>query len=260
MTRFAAFSLLVCCAQEFPVLMTEDFEKGAERWEFSDPKTWKVIDSDKGKVLSLFEKTNPKTPHRSPFGRALLKDMIVGDFVMEADVQSTVKDSPHRDLCLFFGYQDPDHFYYSHLGKTTDKHANQLFIVNGADRMMISTKTTEGTNWDDDWHHVKVVRKTADGTIEIYLDDLKTPVQTATNKTFLWGQVGVGSFATWAISTTSCSGGPRWLRRRSKQRQNVPSVLSWVLFQNVAGFIGRPASRDEERLNSLDTLRGSGVK
>jgi hypothetical protein len=194
MARFAAFSLLLCCAQELPVLVTENFENGAERWEFSDPNAWKVVETPKGKVLSLFEKTTPKTPHRSPFGVALLKDVTVGDFVLEADLLSTVKDYPHRDLCLFFGYQDNDHFYYSHLGKKTDKNANQLFIVNGADRAMISTKTTPGTDWDDEWHHVKVVRKVADGTIEVYFDDLKTPVQTATNKTFLWGRVGVGSF------------------------------------------------------------------
>ena len=194
MIRVAACCLVLWTAQELPLLVSEDFEKGAERWEFSDPKAWKVVDTDKGKSLSLFEKTTPKTPHRSPFGRALLKDVIVGDFVLEADVQSTVKDYPHRDLCFFFGFQDDDHFYYSHLGKQTDKHANQIFIVNGADRMMISTKTTPGTNWTDEWHHVKVVRKVADGTIEVYWDDMAKPVQTATNKTFTWGQVGVGSF------------------------------------------------------------------
>lgn len=195
MMKIAAFSLtLLLCVQELPVIVTEDFEKGAERWEFSDPKAWKVVDTDKGKVLSLAEKTTPKTPHRSPFGVALLKDVVVGDFVLEADVRSTVKDYGHRDLCLFFGYQDNAHFYYSHLGKKTDKHANQIFVVNGADRMMISTRTTEGTNWTDEWHHVKVVRKTADGAIEVYWDDMKTPVQTATSKAFLKGRVGLGSF------------------------------------------------------------------
>src|ERR1051325_676148 len=188
MIRIAAVVLLCLSAQELPLLVSEDFEKGADRWEFSDPKAWKVVDTDKGKSLALVEKTTPKTPHRSPFGVALLKDIVVGDFVLEADLQSTVKDYPHRDLVLVFGYQDPAHFYYSHLGKRTDKQANQIFIVNAADRMMISTKTTEGTNWTDDWHHVKVVRKIADGTIEVYWDDMKTPVQTATNKTFLKGR------------------------------------------------------------------------
>jgi hypothetical protein len=41
---------------------------------------------------------------------------------------------------------------------------------------------------------VKIVRRTADGSIEVYFDDLKTPVLTAEDKTFLWGQVGIGSF------------------------------------------------------------------
>jgi hypothetical protein len=194
MMKHAALCLMVVCLQDLPELVKEDFEKGADRWEFSDPEAWKVADTDKGKSLTLFKKTTPKTPHRSPFGVALLKDVVVGDFVLEADVQSTVKDYPHRDLVLVFGYQNPAHFYYSHLGKQTDKHANQIFIVNAKDRMMISTKTTAGTNWTDEWHHVKVVRKTADGTIEVYWDDMKTPVQTATNKEFLWGRVGIGSF------------------------------------------------------------------
>jgi hypothetical protein len=194
MMKTAALTLTLLCLQDLPELVKEDFEKGAERWEYSDPEAWKVVDTDKGKSLALFKKTTPKTPHRSPFGVALLKDVVVGDFELELDVQSTVKDYPHRDLVFVFGYQDPAHFYYSHLGKKTDKQANQIFIVNAADRMMISTKTTGGTNWTDEWHHVKVVRKTADGTIEVYWDDMKTPVQTATNKVFLWGRVGIGSF------------------------------------------------------------------
>ena len=61
--------------------------------------------------------------------------------------------------CIVFGYQDPAHFYYVHLGKKADDHANQIFIVNGADRKKISLTSTSGTNWDDKWHTVRVVRK-----------------------------------------------------------------------------------------------------
>jgi len=194
MLRLAACGLIALCTQELPVLVTEDFEKGADRWEFSDPQAWKILETPKGKVLSLFERTTPKPPHKSPFGIALLKDLIVGDFVLEADVQSTGKAHPQQDLCLIFGYQDNDHFYYSHLARKTDKANNQVFIVNGADRAMISLRTSGGTDLSDEWTHVKVVRKTADGTIEVYWDDMKTPVQTAQNKVFAWGRVGLGSF------------------------------------------------------------------
>jgi hypothetical protein len=105
-----------------------------------------------------------------------------------------VKDYGHRDLCLFFGFQDPAHLYYVHLGKKADAHANSIFLVNGKDRVSIATKRTEGTNWDDNWHTVRIVRKVESGTILVYFDDLTKPVMETVDKTFTWGRVGIGSF------------------------------------------------------------------
>jgi hypothetical protein len=34
----------------------------------------------------------------------------------------------------------------------------------------------------------------ASGEIAVYFDNLYTPIMTATDKTFAWGQIGVGSF------------------------------------------------------------------
>jgi len=114
--------------------------------------------------------------------------------VLDVKVLSTTRDYGHRDLCLFFGYQDPAHFYYVHLGKKTDDHANQIFIVNEAARTKISTRTTPGTDWDERWHHIRVVRHAEEGTIKVYFDDLEEPVMTAKDDTFQWGRVGLGSF------------------------------------------------------------------
>ncbi len=177
-----------------PVLLHEDFESGAARWEPSDPKAWKVIKVDGGHAYSLTKQSDYKPPFRSPVNFALLRDTSVGDFALEARVRSTVKDYAHRDVCVLLGYQDPAHFYYVHFGKKTDDHANQIFIVNGAARRKISTKTTPGTNWNDDWRRVKVVRSVADGAIAVYFDDMNTPAMTATDKTFTNGRVGLGSF------------------------------------------------------------------
>ena len=179
---------------DLPLLLNEDFEAGADRWEPTDPKAWKIVDGPTGKAYGQFQKSAYKPPHRSPLNISLLKDVVVSDFVLETRVQSTIKDYGHRDMCLFFGYQGPARFYYVHLGKKTDDHANQIFIVNDAPRTKISTKTTEGTPWTDGWHTVRIVRKVADGTIEVYFDDMKTPAMTASDKTFAWGRVGLGSF------------------------------------------------------------------
>jgi hypothetical protein len=193
----AIFGVIVSMADErqLPLLFEENFEKGADTWQPSDIKAWELKKTDKGQVYSQFKKQSDYTPpHRSPFNFSLRKDVLAGDFVLTAKVLSTHPDYAHRDACMFFGYQDPAHFYYVHLGKKTDDHANQIFIVNDKPREKISTKTTAGTDWDDKWHDMKIVRRVSDGTIEVYFDDLRTPIMTAQDKTFTWGQVGVGSF------------------------------------------------------------------
>lgn len=181
-----------------PLLYFADFEDEAavaKNWEPSDPEAWRVVEENGNRVYNQFKKrSNFNPPVRSPYNRALLKNINVGSFVLDAQVQSTHPDYGHRDMCLFFGYQDDSHLYYVHLGKQTDDHANQIFIVNEAPRLKISTKTTDGTNWDDEWHHVRVIRDAKSGKIEVFFDDMKNPVMTAVDKTFTWGRVGIGSF------------------------------------------------------------------
>src|SRR4051812_31554581 len=97
-------------SKDLPLVFQEDFSKGAERWQPSDPMAWKIIDTPRGKAFSQFKQSSYKPPVRSPLNFALVKDLLVTDFVLEARLQSTVKDYAHRDMCLFFGYQDPSHF------------------------------------------------------------------------------------------------------------------------------------------------------
>ena len=178
-----------------PLVFREDFESSnLDRWEPSDAKAWKIDVQNGNKVGSQFQHIVTKTPVRSPFNRSVAKDVIVGNCVLDVKLQSTARDYPHRSLCLFFGYQDPAHLYYVHLGQKTDDHANQIFIVNNEPRKKISAKTTEGTPWDNQWHHARVVRDVESGKIAVFFDDMKTPAMTAVDQTFTWGQVGIGSF------------------------------------------------------------------
>ncbi len=172
-----------------------EFENGADDWRPTDPKAWKVVKTETGATYSQHVKRSQyEPPFRSPYNVAILDEISVGDFVLDARVRSTHPDYGHRDVCLFFGYQDPSHFYYVHLGKQADDHANQIFIVNEAPRTKISLTSTQGTNWDDAWHLVRVVRRVEDGTIEVYFDDMTKPVMTARDKNFVWGRIGIGSF------------------------------------------------------------------
>jgi len=193
----AAVLAIVCSslfAADLPLVLQETFDGGAERWKPTDPASWKISKTPEGSVYSLHKDSKYDPPHRSPVNIALLEDVAVSDFVLTCRVQSTVQDYGHRSMVLVFGYQDPAHFYYVHFGKQTDDHANQIFIVNDAPRVKISTKTTPGTPWDDAWHRVKIVRTVADGRIDVYFDDFDEPVMTAVDKTFRWGRIGIGAF------------------------------------------------------------------
>jgi hypothetical protein len=182
-----------------PLLFSEDFESGkADRWEPTDAAAWRVVEQGDGHVYNLFRLSEYKTPVRSPFSRCLVKDLVVGDFVLQARMQSTGRpDDAHRDLCLFFGFQDPAHMYYVHLAKPDDPddpHANSIFLVNNADRVSIANSRNDGNQWGDGWHRVRVVRRVESGEISIYFDDMEKPAMTAVDKHFIWGRVGIGSF------------------------------------------------------------------
>ncbi len=178
------------------LLFHADFEdRSIDRFEPTDDTAWKLSEQSGNHFISLTKKRSKYTPPvRSPYNRALIKDLDVDSFVLDVKLQSTIPDYNHRDLCLFFGYQDNAHLYYVHLGKRTDDHANQIFIVNDEPRTKISTKTTAGIPWNDDWHHARIVRDAESGSIEVFYDDMQVPVMTATDKTFGAGRIGVGSF------------------------------------------------------------------
>jgi hypothetical protein len=189
----------VSCARPswtaWPLLFQADFEDGSlDLWEATDPSAWRIEDGHGGKVLSLFKNSSYSPPYRSPYNINLVRDVVVGNFVLELEVLSTNSDYNHRDLCLFFGYQDESHFYYAHLGKTADATANSVFIVDNADRISIADYRTDGIPWDYNWHTVRVLRDVEAGSIEVYFDNMSVPVMTAENHRFLWGRVGVGSF------------------------------------------------------------------
>lgn len=180
-----------------PLRFETDFESAdaAAKFQPTDSKAWKVVEQSGNRVYALVVRQSDYKPaQRSPYNIALVKGIDAESVVIDVRMQSAMTDYGHRSLCLFFNYVDPSHFYYVHFGKEADPHANQIFIVNGADRKAISKTTTEGTPWDDEWHHARVVRDAETGDISVYFDDLTKPVMTATDDTFKSGQVGIGSF------------------------------------------------------------------
>lgn len=191
-------ALLAYAADEAPALFKTDFEGDDifTVWKTTEPAAWKISDGKTGKGLELLRKSNYAPKVRSPHSYALIENVEVTDFQLDVDVKSTAKDYGHRSLCFFFGFQDPEHFYYCHLAKAADPHAHSIFLVNGAPRLSIvkDGDRTQGVVWTDGWHHVRIKRDVASGSIDVYFDDMTKPIIHAVDKTFTWGKVGLGSF------------------------------------------------------------------
>lgn len=179
------------------ILARDDFERDQpDGWDFTDRDAWRITNAPgrDGRVLELFQASKYEPSVRSPFNIALRRDAEPRAFVMDVKVRSTTRDYGHRDLCLIFGHVDPSHFYYVHIAKEADPHANSIFLVDGKPRVSIAETRTKGTAWTDGWHHVRLLREPASGLIAVYFDDMKTPIMTAHDRTFARGRIGLGSF------------------------------------------------------------------
>jgi hypothetical protein len=182
---------------DLPVVFHDDFERDEPAgWDFTDRAAWRISRNEarKSRVLEQFQASKYEPPVRSPFNIALAGNVDVSDLVLNVKVRSTGRDYGHRDLCFIFGYEDPSHFYYVHLAKAADEHANSIFLVNGAPRVSIAESRTSGTEWTDGWHQVRIVRHVQDGLIQVFFDDMEKPVMIAHDRHFPHGRVGVGSF------------------------------------------------------------------
>ena len=115
-----------------------------------------------------------------PLNIALVDRQQFGSFVVDLRVRQTGREYGHRDLCFFFGFQDPAHFYYAHIASQTDDHAHNIFLVNGEARVKISTKTTAGHGWGErDWHQVRIRRDLESGSIQVFVNDMSKPIMSA---------------------------------------------------------------------------------
>ncbi len=203
-----ALSLTACSSTEeapetrsavWPLVYSQDFSKGEslEELSFSDHRAWRWAPPTKGVPgsLELAGESFYRPKLRSPYCIALLHGRVYQSFVLEADLMQTGEEYGHRDLCLFFGFQNPEKFHYVHMASTPDDHAHNIFIVDEAPRIKTSPVSAQGVDWGTGiWHKVRVERDVEAGTTKVYFDDMLTPVLSAKNETLNWGLIGFGSF------------------------------------------------------------------
>ena len=173
-----------------------DTPDAVDAFVFTDPDAWRYAKTeDNNGYLELHQQSAYEPTHRSPLNIALIKVGRVESFVLEVDLMQHGREYGHRDMCVFFGFNDPEHFYYTHMATKADNNAHQIMVVNGAPRTPITAERTAGADWGNNaWRYIRVVRDASTGQIAVYFNDMDKPAQVATDKTFQSGYVGFGSF------------------------------------------------------------------
>ena len=198
---FLGLVLVVGCAEadegELPYLGSYDFENGAEGLAPKVEGSWQVAEEDGSMVYQLL------TPGefgeiRAPTSWSLLTPFPVGSFAFSGRLKChTDPEVAQRDMVVVFHFQDPTHFYYVHFAASSDQLHNIIGLVNGADRVKINREPPGESIFrltDAGWHDFKVTFDSGTGEIQAFLDDMETPILTASDTTLLHGLVGVGSF------------------------------------------------------------------
>jgi hypothetical protein len=181
----------------YRLLYEQEFTSEASLQDFAmtDPAAWMLVTTNGNAALALAQQSKYKPLVRSPVNIALIADRVFTDFVLEAELVQTGREYGHRDMCLYFGFQNPTNFYYAHIATAADDHAHNIFAVTNAPRVKIARTTTQGVNWGLGlWHRVRLERDTKAGTIKVFFDDMTRPIMVAEDKTFASGYVGFGSF------------------------------------------------------------------
>ncbi len=161
----------------------------------SDPAAWRWGRVEHNSYLELFAPSAYEPLYRSPSGIALLPDLLVADFDMELRVEQTGRNYAHRDLCVVFGFVAADRYYYTHLAPQPDANAHSVFAVDRAPRVSLLPPQAKGIEWgNDQWHTIRVERRTAEGTIRVFWDGGEEPIFEAEDRRFGWGRLGFGSF------------------------------------------------------------------
>jgi hypothetical protein len=181
------------------LVYSQDFSEGSslEDFSYSDRRAWRWSPGTTGvpDSLELSSESFYRPRHRSPYAIALLHGRVFQSFILEADLYQTGEEYGHRDLCLFFGFQDPEHFHYVHLASKPDDHAHNIFLVDDAPRVKTAPVATRGVDWDTkQWHKVRLERDVKSGETRVYFDDMSSPILAAKNDTLNWGLLGFGSF------------------------------------------------------------------
>jgi len=175
-----------------PDFYIDAFDDGdADGWSPLTPSRWQV-GNESGSLRYFINMTNYEPPNSARLGELALRDnKTLSDFVFECHAKSAdaAARNENADLCLVFGYQDFDSYYYVNFNSAPG--LTQLFRThNGVNTVLATFNQSTFTEGDAAYHALRLER--TGSQIRAFFDGI--PVLAATDNFFGAGQIGIGSY------------------------------------------------------------------
>jgi hypothetical protein len=196
---FGSFNSLACFddvqitgTRADPSFYIDAFDDGdADGWSPLTPSRWQV-GNESGSLRYFINTTNYEPPNSARLGElSVLSSKSWDDFVFECHAKSAdaVVYNENADLCLVFGYQDFDSYYYVNFN--TAPGLTQLFRThNGVNTALATYNQSTFPAGDVAYHALRIERT---GTqIRAFFDGIQ--VLAAIDSFFGAGQIGIGSY------------------------------------------------------------------
>lgn len=172
-----------------------DFENGLEPWEPLPSGTWRAETIRGDGVASLVRAGTQREGIRRPTAYLFLPGEVWRNLTFTLRARTSEPDSTiNRDICLIFGYLDDTHYYYAHVSSNSDDaFHNVIMKVDGTERETIHRETAPEARLTGAWHTLRVTHEET-GRIEVFVDDMESPLMTAMDDGFRAGSVAFGCF------------------------------------------------------------------
>lgn len=175
--------------------LRDSFDAGMDGWEPVVAERWEVAEAEGNALLRLKTPGTLREGVRRPAEYVLARDAGWRDVTIRLRLRSLRPATViGRDAVVIFGWRDDTHFYYAHVSNDSNGSTHNIIMkVAGETRQAIQQPARPEPRLSDGWHEVQVEHR-ADGTIQVFMDDLETPLMTAQESDYPSGRVGFGTF------------------------------------------------------------------
>jgi hypothetical protein len=169
--------------------------KGMGDFWFSDPTPWKLgkLKSNYFLCLDHPQGTAPLTLSLPP-DRAVLKNRIFGDFILEADILPGNMEAASGECCLFLGMKDTTRYYFVLLSTDPSNDHQGIYLVKNSVRKKLTLKTSSPRPLNANaWQKIRVERNIVTRTIRVFAGDMQLPLMEVKDYELVMGSVGFGA-------------------------------------------------------------------